>query len=94
MVIDVVVSFSWCKGFGKVSTGVMVSIGISLHKYSSCSKEEGIGHESEGVGDVRDEEDWGRGEYLFECVKGVLLQSRSDPGFVLSSEEIEGGDNV
>ena len=31
---------------------------------------------------------------MFECVKGVLLQSRPDPRFVLSSEEIEGGDNV
>ena len=72
----------------------MVSIGISLHKYGSCSKEGGIGHDSEGVGDIGDEEDWGRGEYLFECVKGVLLQSHPDPGFVLSSEEIEGGDNV
>ena len=51
----------------------MVSIVISLHKYSSCSEEGGIGHDSEGVCDVRNEKDWGRGEYLFECVKGVLL---------------------
>ena len=72
----------------------MVSIGISLHEYSSCGKEGGISHDSEGAGDIGDEEDWGRGEYLFECVKGVLLQSHPDPGFVLSSEEIEGGDNV
>ena len=31
---------------------------------------------------------------MFECVKGVLLQSCPNPRFVLSSEEIEGGDNV
>ena len=31
---------------------------------------------------------------MFECFKGVLLQSHPDPGFILSSEEIEGGNNV
>ena len=31
---------------------------------------------------------------MFKCVKGVLLQSRPDPGFILSSEEIEGGNDV
>ena len=31
---------------------------------------------------------------MFECFKGVLLQLHPDPGFVLSSEEIEGGDDV
>ena len=51
----------------------MVSIVISLHEYSSGSEEGGIGHNSEGAGDIRNEEDWGRGEYLFECVKGILL---------------------
>ena len=49
-----VVSFSRCKGFGEVSTGVMVSIVISLHEYSSGSEEGGVGHNSEGTGDVRD----------------------------------------
>ena len=71
----------------------MISIGISF-EYGSCVKEEGIGHDSEGAGDVGDEEDWGREEYLFECVKGVLLQSCPDSGFILSSEEIEGDNNV
>ena len=31
---------------------------------------------------------------MFECVKGVLLQSHPNPGFVFLGEEIEGGDNV
>ena len=31
---------------------------------------------------------------MFEHVKGILLQSRPNPRFILSSEEIEGGDNV
>ena len=31
---------------------------------------------------------------MFECVKGVLLQSRPNPGFVFLGEEIEGGDDV
>ena len=34
------------------------------------------------------------GEYLFKCVKGILLQSHPDPGFILSSEEIKGGNDV
>ena len=52
---------------------MMVSIVISLHEYSSGSKEGGVDYNSEGVGNIGDEEDWGGGEYLFECVKGVLL---------------------
>ena len=31
---------------------------------------------------------------MFECFKGVLLQSCPDPGFILSSEEIERGNDV
>ena len=31
---------------------------------------------------------------MFECVKGILLQSRPNPRFILLSEEIEGSDNV
>ena len=53
-VINIIVSFSQCKGFGEVSTGVMVSIVISLQKYSSGSKEGGICHNREGTGDIRD----------------------------------------
>ena len=31
---------------------------------------------------------------MFEYVKGILLQSRPNSGFILLSEEIEGGDDV
>ena len=72
-VINIIVLFSQCKGFGDVSAGVMVSIVISLQKYSSSSEEGGVCHNGEGTGDIRDYEDWGGGEYLFERVKGVLL---------------------
>ena len=54
LVIDIIVSFGRCKGFGEVSTGVMVSIVISLHEYSSSSEEGGVSHNSEGMGDIRD----------------------------------------
>ena len=73
LVINIIVSFSWCKGFGEVSAGVMVSIVISLQKYSSSSEEGGVCHNGEGTGDIRDYEDWGGGEYLFEHVNGILL---------------------
>ena len=53
-VIDIIVSFGWCEGFGEVSTGVMVSIVICLHKYSSGSKEGGVCHNGEGTGDIGD----------------------------------------
>ena len=33
---------------------MMVSIVISLHQYSSGSKEGGVSHNSEGMGDVGD----------------------------------------
>ena len=48
------VSFGQCRGFGEVSTGMMVSIAISLHEYSFGSEEGGVGHDSEGTGDVGD----------------------------------------
>ena len=54
LVINIIVSFSWCEGFGEVSTGVMVSIVISLHKYCSSSKEGDICHNDEGTGDIGD----------------------------------------
>ena len=54
LVINIIVSFSWCKGFGEVSAGVMVSIVISLQKYSSGSKEGGVCHNGEGTGDIGD----------------------------------------
>ena len=51
----------------------MVSIVISLHEHGSCSKERGIGHDSKGTRDVRDQEDGGRGKYLLEYLEDVLL---------------------
>ena len=52
-VINVIILFDWCEYFGKISTRVMVSIVISLHEHSSCSKEGGVSHDSKGVGDIR-----------------------------------------
>ena len=54
LVINIIVLFSQCKGFGEVSAGVMVSIVISLHKYSSGSEEGGVCHNSEGTSDIGD----------------------------------------
>ena len=51
----------------------MVSVVIRLHEHSSCGKEGGVGHNSEWARDVGDQEDGGRGKYLLESLKGILL---------------------
>ena len=53
-IIDVIVSFGRREGLGKVSAGMKVSGYIRLHQDGTCGQEGGVGHESEGAGDVGD----------------------------------------
>ena len=57
MIIDVVVSFGGGEGFGEVSTGVEVPIGILLHEYTTGGSEGGVGHDKEGLVVVWEGED-------------------------------------
>ena len=53
-IVDVIVSFGRREGLGKVSAGVKVSCFIRLHQDGTRSQEGGVGHESEGPGDIGD----------------------------------------
>ena len=67
---------------------------VSLYKDSAGSKQRGIGHDMEWVGDVWDGEDRGCGKDCFESVKGSLVKWRPRPGDIFVGESSKRSDNV
>ena len=93
-IINVVVVLSKREVLREVGVGMRVTIGVFLHKNCASSKERYISHEGEGFRDIRDGEDWGRGEESSEGIKCVLLKRTPSPGLVFLGEGGKRGDNV
>ena len=56
-----------------IGTGVKISIGIFLHKYSSRGSERGIGHNKEGLSNVQHFDYRGRHEDFLEFDECIIL---------------------
>ena len=63
-VINIVVVLSEGEDSREVGTGMGVTVGIFLHKNCSSSEERCISYEEEEFRDIRNGENWGRGEDL------------------------------
>lgn len=94
MVVNIVVAFSRSESPREVSTGVKISVVISLHEDSPTSKEGGIGHDSEGATGIRESKYWSSLEFSQEGVEGGLLVRAPRPKLVYVCQGSEGGDNV
>ena len=93
-VVNVIVVLSEEEGLREVGAGMKVTIGVFLHENHASSKERYISQEGEWFRDIRDGEDWGGGEELFEGIKCMLLKRTPSPGLVFLGEGSKGGDNV
>ena len=76
-VVDVIIMLSWKERLGEVSTRMEIFIGVFLHKNCSNGKERDIGHDVEGVRNVRDCQDRGGSEDGLESVEGSLMKQYS-----------------
>ena len=72
-IIDVIVSLSWREGGRVIGTGMEISVGVLLHKYSSRGGKGGVCHDKEGFGGVRHLDNWGCQECLLELDESIIL---------------------
>ena len=93
-VVDVIVPFSRDKRLREVGAGMGIAIEVILEEDSSSSEEGSVGHDRERARNVWDAKDWPGGKGGAEGIKSLLLEWSPVPRLVLSSEEIEGGDNM
>ena len=93
-IVDVIVPFSRNKRLREVGAGMGIAIEVILEEDSSSSEEGSVGHDRERACNVWDAKDWPRGKGSAEGIKRFLLKWGPVPRLVLSSKEIEGGDNV
>ena len=85
-VVNVIVALGWAKRLGEVSTGVPVTIDVSLEEYSSRGVLGCIGGNGEGGREVGKLEDGLRGECLFKDGKGGVARFIPFPGMRFLSE--------
>ena len=71
-----------------------ITVCISLHKDYTSSKQGGIRHDVEWVGDVQDGEDRRCGKDCFESIEGSLVKGHPKPGDIFPSKSSERSNNV
>ena len=54
LIIDVIVSFGGGESLRQVSTGVKITITISLHENTHASEKRGVSHDNKGTTNVRE----------------------------------------
>ena len=94
LVIDVIVSFGWRECLREVSTWLEITICVFFHKDSASSKQRGIRHDMEWVGDVWDGKDRGGGKDCFESIKGSLVKWCLRLGDIFMGESSKRSDDV
>ena len=71
-----------------------ITICVFLHKDSTGSKQRGVRHDMEWMGDVQDGEDRGCGKDCLESIKGSLVKWHQRPGNIFMGESSERSNNV
>ena len=94
LIIDVIILFGRDKHLGKIGARVEITIEIILKEDSSSSKEGSIGHDGKRMSNVQDAKDRSGGKGIAKGVEGSLLEWGPIPWLVLSSEKVEGSDNM
>ena len=97
LIVDIIVSFSRNKGFGKVCARVRITVSVILEEYCASCKEGSIGHNGDNgevMSDIRNDENRTQGEGDGKYIEGLLLEGCPSPQLVLSGEEIRRGNNM
>jgi len=74
LVIDLIVTFCWTKGFREVEAGMIISVIVFLKENSSIRDKRSVSGNSELLLGVRIAKDRSGAEGFFDFVKGVFLR--------------------